>query len=103
MSLGATRLFPTLPADKKGKRERRLSNDGNEYLKLTGVQSFRTKVMHSFRDTVSDMGDFSADQWTGYATQGIKTKHDRSRVAIEMQAVEGFKALDFPFIDTQNI
>ena len=33
-SIGATRLFPTLPANKNGKRERRMSHDGNEYLKL---------------------------------------------------------------------
>ena len=108
-SLGATRLFPTLPRDEKGKRERRLSHDGNEYLKTVGVHVNRQKVMHSFRDTVSDMlgiGDmdeFGADQWTGHAPQGIKAKHYRSKVAITIQAVEGFKALDFPFIDTERI
>lgn len=108
-SLGATRLFPTLPLDEKGKRERRLSHDGNEYLKKVGVHVNRQKVMHSFRDTVSDMlgiGDmdeFGADQWTGHAPQGIKAKHYRSKVAITIQAVEGFKALDFPFIDTERI
>jgi integrase len=108
-SIGATRLFPTLPADAKGKRERRLSHDGNEYLKRVGVHVNRQKVMHSFRDTVSDMlgiGDmdeFGADQWTGHAPQGIKAKHYRSKVAITIQAVEGFKALDFPFIDTERI
>jgi integrase len=108
-SVGATRLFPTLPRDEKGKRERRLSHDGNEYLKSVGVHVNRQKVMHSFRDTVSDMlgiGDmdeFGADQWTGHAPQGIKAKHYRSKVAITIQAVEGFKALDFPFIDTERI
>jgi integrase len=105
-SLGATRLFPTLPRDKKGKRERRLSHDGNEYLKEVGVHVLRVKVMHSFRDTVSDMlgiGDmdeFSADQRTGHATQGVKAKHYRRKVAADIMAVKGFKALDFPFIDT---
>lgn len=108
-SLGATRLFPTLPADTKGKRERRLSHDGNEYLKRVGVHIPRVKVMHSFRDTVSDMlglsdmDEFSADQWTGHITQGVKAKHYRRKVAIDIQATKGFKALDFPFVDTERI
>jgi integrase len=108
-SIGATRLFPHLPADTKGKRERRMSHDGNEYLKKVEVHIPRMKVMHSFRDTVSDMlglGDmdeFTADQWTGHATQGVKAKHYRRKVAIEIMAVKGFKALDFPFIDTDHI
>lgn len=108
-SLGATRLFPTLPADTKGKRERRLSHDGNEYLKRVGVHIPRVKVMHSFRDTVSDMlglsdmDEFSADQWTGHTTQGVKAKHYRRKVAIDIQATKGFKALDFPFVDTEHI
>lgn len=108
-SLGATRLFPTLPRDSKGKRERRMSHDGNEYLKFVGVHVKRQKVMHSFRDTVSDMlgisdmDEFSADQWTGHTTQGIKAKHYRKKVAIDIQAIKGFKALDFPFINTELI
>ena len=108
-SIGATRLFPTMPLDKKGKWERRMSHDGNEYLKMVGVHINRQKVMHAFRDTVSDMlgisdmDEFSADQWTGHTTQGIKAKHYRKKVAIDIQAVKGFKALDFPFIDTERI
>jgi integrase len=108
-SIGATRLFPTMPLDKKGKRERRMSHDGNEYLKMVGVHINRQKVMHAFRDTVSDMlgisdmDEFSADQWTGHTTQGIKAKHYRKKVAIDIQAVKGFKALDFPFINTELI
>ena len=108
-SIGATRLFPTLPRDTKGKRERRMSHDGNEYLKKVDVHIPRIKVMHSFRDTVSDMlglsdmDEFTADQWTGLATQGVKAKHYRRKVAIDIMAVKGFKALDFPFIDTDRI
>ncbi len=108
-SIGATRLFPTLPANKNGKRERRMSHDGNEYLKKVGVHVNRQKVMHSFRDTVSDllgisdMDEFSADQWTGHTTQGAKAKHYRKKVAIDIQAIKGFKALDFTFIDTERI
>jgi integrase len=69
--LGATRFFPTFPLDAKGKRERRLSHDGNEYLKLVGVHAERNKVMHSFRDTVcemlsvEDMDDVRADHGRG--------------------------------------
>jgi integrase len=109
-SIGATRFFPTLPVSKKTmKRERALSYDGNQYLKKVGVHVHRTKVMHGFRDTVcdmlglSDMDDFKADQWTGHANQSIKGKHYRRKVAIELQAKEGFKALDFPFIDTEAL
>ena len=105
-AIGAERFFPTLPPDTKGKRERRLSHDGNEYLKKVGVHVPRNKVMHSFRDTVCemlavpDMDDVRADQWTGHATQTVKGRHyRRSKAAIQLQAKEGFGALQFPFID----
>ena len=109
-AIGATRLFPTLPLDTKKKRERRLSHDGNEYLKTVDVHVPRKKVMHSFRDTVCemlavpDMDDVRADQWTGHATQSVKGRHyRRSKAAIELQAKEGFNALNFPFIDIEAL
>ena len=109
-AIGATRFFPTLPPDTKGKRERRLSHDGNEYLKRVGVHVPRKKVMHSFRDTVCEMlavpemDDVRADQWTGHATQTVKGRHyRRSKAAIELQAKEGFGALQFPFIDIEAL
>ncbi len=109
-AIGAIRFFPTLPPDTKKKRERRLSHDGNEYLKKVEVHVPRKKVMHSFRDTVCemlavpDMDDVRADQWTGHATQTIKGRHyRRSKAAIELQAKEGFGALNFPFIDLDAI
>lgn len=43
---------------------------------------------------------YQADQRAGRATQGVKAKHYWSKVAIDIMAVKGFKALDFPFIDT---
>ena len=109
-AIGAERFFPTLPPDTKGKRERRLSHDGNAYLKKVGVHIPRKKVMHSFRDTVCemlsvpDMDDVRADQWTGHAPQSIKGRHyRRSKAAIDLQAKEGFGALVFPFIDLEAI
>ncbi len=109
-AIGATRFFPTLPPDTKGKRERRLSHDGNEYLKKAEVHVPRKKVMHSFRDTVCemlavpDMDDVRADQWTGHATQSVKGRHyRRSKAAIELQAKEGFDALQFTFIDLEAL
>lgn len=109
-TLGANRLFPTCPKDVKGKRERRLSHDGNEYLKKVGVYVLRQKVMHSFRDTVcemlsvQDMDDVRADQWTGHKNQSIKGRHyRRSKAAVELQAKEGFDALNFPFIDLEGL
>ncbi|WP_344765541.1 site-specific integrase [Actimicrobium antarcticum] len=108
--LGATRFFPTFPLDAKGKRERRLSHDGNEYLKLVGIHVERNKVMHSFRDTVcemlsvDDMDDVRADQWTGHKNQSIKGRHyRRSKAAVDLQAKEGFSALNFPFIDIEKL
>lgn len=108
--LGATRFFPTFPLDGKGKRERRLSHDGNEYLKLVGVHVERNKVMHSFRDTVCEMlsvdnmDDVRADQWPGHKNQSIKGRHyRRSTAAVELQAKEGFSALDFAFIDIDKL
>jgi hypothetical protein len=66
--------------------------------------------MHSFRDTVCemlavpDMDDVRADQWTGHATQSVKGRHyRRSKAAIQLQAKEGFGALNFPFIDLDAI
>ena len=108
-SVGAQRFFPTLPEDSRHKRERRLSYDGNEYLKLVGVHVERVKVMHSFRDTVcemlgvSDMDDVRADQWTGHKNQSVKGRHYRSKAAIDLQARDGFKALDFPCIDVERL
>jgi hypothetical protein len=109
-AIGAERFFPTLPSDTKGKRERRLSHDGNEYLKKVEVHVPRKKVMHSFRDTVCemlavpDMDDVRADQWTGHATHTVKGRHyRRSKAAILLQAKEGFGALQFPFIDIEAL
>ena len=109
-AIGATRFYPTLPPDTKGKRERRLSHDGNEYLKKVDVHVPRKKVMHSFRDTVCemlavpDMDDVRADQWTGHANQTVKGRHyRRSKAAVDLQAKEGFGLLNFPFIDIEAI
>jgi integrase len=103
-SLGATRIFPNLPMDSREKRERNLSRDVNNYLKEVGVHIPRTKVLHSFRDTVSDalgtsdLDAVRADQWTGHAPVGIKAKHYRSKAPADIQARDAFSALDFPFI-----
>lgn len=81
--LGADRLFPNLPADKKtGKRERYLSRDFNEeLLPKLGIHQPRTKVFHSFRDTVTGklaLGKINpahiAD-WLGHAREGTESEH----------------------------
>ncbi len=67
-------------------------------------------VSVSFRDTVCEMlsvdnmDDVRADQWTGHKNQSIKGRHyRRSKAAVELQAKEGFSALDFPFIDIDKL
>lgn len=101
----ATRLFPHLPMDSRHKRERYLSRDVNDYLKAVGVHEPRAKVLHSFRDTVSDMlgvsdmDEVQADQWTGHKNQSVKGRHYRSVVAVAQQAKCGFEALSFPYLD----
>lgn len=108
-SLGATRLFPNLPMDSREKRERNLSRDVNNYLEKIGVHIPRTKVLHSFRDTVSDalgtsdLDAVRADQWTGHAPVGIKAKHYRSKASADVQARDAFTALDFPFIRFETL
>lgn len=107
--LGATRIFPNLPMDSREKRERNLSRDVNDYFKDIGVHVPRTKVLHSFRDTVSDALGISdldavrADQWTGHAPVGTKAKHYRSKAPADLQARDAFTALNFPFIRFEEL
>ena len=95
--------------DSREKRERNLSRDVNNYLQEIGVHVPRTKVLHSFRDTVSDALGVSdldavrADQWTGHAPVGIKAKHYRSKAKADIQARDAFSALDYPFISFADL
>jgi len=108
-AIGATRFFPHLPMDSRDKRDRYLSRDINAYLKDVGVHVPRTKVLHSFRDTVSDLlgvsdlDEVRADQWTGHKNQSVKGKHYRSKASADIQARDGFKAFNFDFIDFERL
>lgn len=103
--LGATRLFPNAPLDAKGKRERRLSHDGNEYLKKVGVHRERVKVLHSFRSVVINKlrdGGFSQDrrfQWTGHKDDSIQGTHYLVPEQLNSFSQDGFRALTFPQVD----
>ena len=107
--IGATRFLPNLPMDSREKRDRYLSRDVNDYLKQIGVHEPRTKVLHSFRDTVSDeladveMDPVLADQMTGHAPQGIKARRYRSKASPQKLADKGVNSLNFPCISVEKL
>lgn len=81
-SLGANRLFPNLPKDAQGKREKYLSRDFNEnLLGEIGLRLPRVKVFHSFRDTVAGklatakLHPAHIADWLGHARQGTEGEH----------------------------
>lgn len=80
-TIGATRLFPYLPLDKNGKRERYISRDINDFLKDVGVYKYRAKVLHSFRDTLitrlsyNDVKAAFIHDFVGHSRKGIQDQH----------------------------
>lgn len=80
--IGADRLFPNLPADKHGKREKYLSRDFNEnLLSKLGMRKARVKVFHSFRDTLNSklaagkVHPAHIADWMGHARKGVEAEH----------------------------
>ena len=109
-SIGADRLFPTLPIDANGKREKYFSRDFNEkHLAELGIHQKRRKVFHSFRDTLTDLltdadvEDFYIEGWLGHATQTVTGKHYRKKVPAKKLAHHCLPAMQFPFLKLQNI
>jgi len=104
-SLGTNRLFPNAPLDKKGKRERRLSHDGNEYLKAVNVHRTRVKVVHSFRSTVINkmahggLNQSLSYQWTGHTDDSVQGTHYLWDAPIKDLAFPAFAVLVFPQVD----
>ncbi|WP_277188617.1 site-specific integrase, partial [Caballeronia sp. BR00000012568055] len=77
-TVGGTRLFPHLPMDSMGKREKYISRDFNEkHLLDVGVHQSRRKVFHSFRDTVettlhaNDANPVQIDEWIGHKPESM--------------------------------
>jgi integrase len=75
--IGGERLFPHLPLDSMGKREKYISRDFNEkHLPAVGVHRPRQKVFHSFRDTVETTlhahgaNPVQIDEWVGHKAEG---------------------------------
>lgn len=75
---GGTRLFPHLPMDSMGKREKYISRDFNEkHLPAVGVHQPRRKVFHSFRDTAetalhsNGANPVQIDEWIGHKAEGM--------------------------------
>lgn len=100
--IGADRLFPHLPADKNGKREKYLSRDFNENLlgKL-GMRQARVKVFHSFRDTLASMMSEASvhetyiSDWLGHARQGVGPKHYHKKTNPTLLAKVVLPVLEF--------
>lgn len=109
--IGGDRLFPTLPLDAKGKREKYFSRDFNTgYLNDIGIHDKRRKVFHSFRDTTvqaltdKEVGDFYIEAWIGHAHESVTSKHYRTqRVPPGKLAEVCLPALAFPFLDFEAI
>lgn len=109
-AIGANRLFPNLPADKHGKREKYLSRDFNEgHLKDLGIWVPRRKVFHSFRDTATevmtdaDVKDFYIESWLGHSTKGVTGQHYRKRATPEKLAEACLPALGFAFLRLNGV
>lgn len=104
--VGGERLFPNLPADGNGKREKYLSRDFNEvHLKGVGVWVPRRKVFHSFRDTATeamtdaDVKDFFIESWLGHTTKGITSQHYRKKAPPAKLADGCLPSLGFEFLN----
>lgn len=101
--IGADRLFPNLPADKNGKREKYLSRDFNENLLVDlGIWQARVKIFHSFRDTVMSklaasgkVHDDHIDDWMGHARQGVGAKHYNAKLSLSQQVENILPLLEF--------
>ncbi len=101
-AIGADRLFPNLPKDAQGKREKYLSRDFNEnLLGKIGLRQPRVKVFHSFRDTVA--GKLASAQihaahiadWLGHVRQGTEGEHYIGPLTPAQQVGVVLPALDF--------
>ena len=109
-ALGFDELFPNLPIDKQGKREKYLSRDFNElHLKNLGIWKPRQKVFHSFRDTATqamtdaEVKDFFIDSWLGHSTKTITDKHYRRKPLPQRLAAACLPALGFEFLNLDGI
>lgn len=107
---GFDELFPNLPIDKQGKREKYLSRDFNElHLKNLGIWKPRQKVFHSFRDTATeamtdaDVKDFFIEAWLGHSTKTITGKHYRHKPSQQKLAAACLPALGFEFLNLDGI
>lgn len=108
-AIGADRLFPNLPADKNGKREKYLSRDFNEGLLVrVGVHQTRTKVLHSFRDTVTatlvnKLHAAHIADWMGHAREGTESKHYIPEQTMQEKMEVTVPLLDFPNLNLAGI
>lgn len=109
-AIGADRLFPTLPLDVHGKREKYFSRDFNEkHLKELGIWQKRRKVFHSFRDTATEamagleVATFYIEQWIGHAHATVMGTHYRKNVAPAVLAEKCWPAFSFPFLRLDEI
>lgn len=102
VAINAKRLFPNLPADKNGKREKYLSRDFNEgHLRTIGIHKPRVKVFHSFRDTVTGklskakINPDHIDDWMGHARTGTNGEHYNPELTTPEKVESIFPAMKY--------
>ncbi|WP_186136234.1 DUF6538 domain-containing protein [Burkholderia gladioli] len=108
--VGGGRLFPHLPVDSMGKREKYISRDFNEgHLPAVGVHQPRRKVFHSFRDTVittlhaHGANPVQIDEWMGHKPEGMGPTRYKTKFTPAQLAELVLPALIYPDLDLHGL
>ncbi|QGA36710.1 tyrosine-type recombinase/integrase [Burkholderia glumae] len=108
--IGGGRLFPHLPVDSMGKREKYISRDFNEgHLPAVGVHQPRRKVFHSFRDTVittlhaHGANPVQIDEWMGHKPEGMGPTRYKTKFTPAQLAELVLPALIYPDLDLHGL
>ncbi|MDY7779546.1 site-specific integrase [Burkholderia pseudomallei] len=109
-SAGGTRLFPHLPMDSMGKREKYISRDFNEkHLLDVGVHQPRRKVFHSFRDTAetalhaNGANPVQIDEWIGHKAEGMGASRYKVKFTPAQLAELVLPRLQYPGLDLSGL
>ncbi|MDP9154685.1 MAG: site-specific integrase [Pseudomonadota bacterium] len=107
---GGSRLFPHLPMDSLGKREKYISRDFNEkHLPAVGVHQTRRKVFHSFRDTAetalhaNGANPVQIDEWIGHKAEGMGASRYKVKFTPAQFAELVLPRLQYPGLDLSEL